>query len=427
MSQALYKIRLLYQATEVENERRVAEGQALQERKPMAGWQAEKAQFDAANNHPDSVRNRRMLLKAQVETFLGQILDTPTELGAYLHDHGGSRENLVELLENRESRQGRGKAIALTLLARLNRTAALQALDDNFKNQVGVYQVDQLRAAEAQIPEPDRADYRSLVSEGIDPAQGRRREVLRGNAQSLRQSIEPGEARSYPGSDPHSSDGYLQAGEGALHYDLMHAGVPQNVAVTESPLTARAFAGGPLLRENFTSLASGIAEKFRSGKSLATAVLGNGAHWVSLVVDHESRTVTVLDSMQGTGYFSEEEKSQLGAIFKEQVFRGDDPVPVNLVATGQQRDGNNCMIFALLNAHQVAKKANVNAYQEVTAALAGGTLQRYDDALSIGAPGAGGRVNRLAKPPAGYDSSRYRPFMEAFREKTRGLITEWGE
>ena len=85
------------------------------------------------------------------------------------------------------------------------------------------------------------------------------------------------------------------------------------------------------------------------------------------------------------------------------------------------------MIFALLNAHQVAKRADVNAYQEVTAALAGGSLRNYDDALSIGTPGEGGRVNRMAEPPASYDASRYRPFMEAFRARTRGLIAEWAE
>jgi len=384
----------------------------------LAAWNKSKADFEAAQKHPESLQQVRTKFNAQIIDALGQVLDQPGELAAYLRDHGGHPGNLEELIQNQSARTPAGlggRALALTLLARVNPKKALQAYDDqNFG----------LAGAEDVIPAEHKAEYLRLLVEARDPVKSGRRRVMRTSAQSLLAGRAVGDS---PGSD--SERGSLLAAEAVLHGDLLLADVPRGVHVALSPESVRTGHHSldvPRLRN--------LARAWReSAQGFSTAIVGDGRHWVTLVVNRDKREITVLDPMPATQYFTAEELAQLPGIYQSQgVFPGAAPVSVRLVSTGQQRDDYNCMIFALLNAHQVAKKSDVNAYQEVTAALVRGELRTYDDARAIGSSvgkfGSGGAAHRLEHPPAaGYDPSNYTPFMNAFRARTRELIREWSE
>ncbi len=364
------------------------------------------------------LKTNREIYRVQIKDFLAAILDSPHELDAYLRDHGRNRGNLQELIENKEGvKPGphlTSRLICLALLAKLSDHAAIRALENNFPENSW----DSLSQAKGDARlDGIRSELQRLLTEARDPSQKSRRVILRRNAESV-----VGSRLTEDGftSGSESESGWLLAEEGAMHYDMIHEGVVTSY-VHPTPISARVMVDGSLNSSAFIDFAAHASEEFARGKIIATGVVGSGSHWVTLVVSRHDSSIRVLDSMQSTHYFSVTELGQIVDVFKNLgVFPGSNAVKTEQIVTGQQRDGHNCMIFALLNAHQVAKKSDLNAYQEVTHALVSGKLNKYEDINKIGDSN-----ERVEIPQFVYVSETYHPFMNSFRQKTQQLIQEW--
>ncbi len=415
VSQALDQARLALAET------RAAYDQYVKDRSLRKTSPERDAYDKSQKDDPRSVLSQRLALQNHIKVLVGRILSDPGALEAYLAAHVRGRDPhearaaLNELIENKEAESPEGRIRCIVELAGIHPQAAIRAFENNFpENGWPLIErtVNGLPAASLSLEVKQR--FLALFREVQDPAQRERRVVLRRSADDIRTSREL-ERGFVLGSDRNSPDGWLLAGEGAMHYDLMHEGLHARALVFSNPETVRD--GGQLNLERFRHIGDHLSGQFAGGgKGLGTVVVGNGGHWVTLVVDRDQRSITVVDSMQNSGYFSPDELKAIQGVFQRRgLFPGTGPVRTSIIAAGQQRDGQNCMIFALLNAHQVAKRGDVNAYQEVTHAIAQGRLNSYGDIQNIG-------PERLPLPGKSYEQGLYRGFMKNFRDKTLELL-----
>ena len=363
--------------------------------------------YDA--RHPELARYAD--LQVQVGRKLNQIALDPNALNQFVLRSQVRSEQIERLDEVIQQSEGVGPLAQLSAIARMydvSPNAAFNRFLDKSPKESPSALTERIR------PLPDRAQQVLLRihAESALPKARERREILQNSAVSLftGSDVRPGSA---------SPTGWLRAEEGQLHYDLLQRNLNQQAWM--SPTVYAAKTEGRLNEESFKTIASEAGSQLQQGKSLATVVVGSGSHWVTLVLDKAHRKVTTLDPMGESSFFNPDQQRQI-ARWLEPAFGGTGSLVTELIPTRQQKDSHNCMIFSLLNAHQIAKRADREAYQEVTASLDRGALRTYDDIQRIGERGERRRI-----PGEGYDQSRYLEFMNSFRAKTLELGRQWQE
>ncbi len=351
-------------------------------------------------------------LQVQVGRKLNQIARDPIALNQFVlrsQDRSAQIERLDEVIQQSASIDPLARLSAIARMTDVSPNAAFGRFLDKFSEMSLSALTERIR------PLPVRAQqvlFRIHAEAGL-PKAWERRGILQNSAVSLftGSDLSPGSA---------SPKGWLRAEEGQLHYDLFQRNLSQQAWMSPAVYAAK-IGEGLLNEESFKTIAREAGSQLQQGKSLATVVVGSGAHWVTLVLDQAHRKVTTLDPMGESSFFKPEQQRQI-ARWLEPAFGGTGSLVTELIPTGQQRDSYNCMIFSLLNAHQIAKRADHEAYQEVTASLDRGALRTYDDIQRIGERG-----ERRPIPGEGYDQSRYLEFMNSFRAKTLELGRQWQE
>lgn len=315
-----------------------------------------------------------------------------------------SSEELLRIIETRPVDCDADFDQAIEAASRLYSNSpepAVSAFDDRFGRDWQARHPEAIRIARGRISPELRPALDNLLADINNPTLA----VKRAIKNDVRNFYEvPGAATPI---------GLMSATEGRVHYDAIQRDLPAASYMHERPFTAR-IEGHGLNIEAIDGISKLAKEQFDAGKDSATVVLGNGAHWVTLTLNRKNREIALIDSMKDSHYFSDNEQRIL-----EDIIHAHNPTftkRTRMISAEQQKDGHNCMIFALLNAHQIAKKGDTDAYQEVTASLSSKKLGTYGDIETIGSSG------RMHRPPVGYSAENYGSFMNGFRAETMRLM-----
>jgi len=134
----------------------------------------------------------------------------------------------------------------------------------------------------------------------------------------------------------------------------------------------------PADKAHLTSLANTINAAFASGKKIVVTQLANHQHAIAagFMPNGEFK---IIDSMGGTTV-------DIGAITKtlnQAHIKDQHGKPITFkgeyVNTHIQKGGVECQRFSMLYCYQMAKKCNLNAFEEVNGAFLDGKLTRYED------------------------------------------------
>ncbi|MEO5968854.1 MAG: hypothetical protein ABIQ95_02920, partial [Bdellovibrionia bacterium] len=220
----------------------------------------------------------------------------------------------------------------------------------------------------------------------------------------------------YAGSS--TAEGLMYLPEARLHYPFLVKLLSKSTGYFHhNAMVPGMFNPGANGPQDLTEL---LIEKFSKGVTVVSMIFGVPNHYVVLAIQADGR-IRFIDSL-ATGYepLTEGQKANLlntlksARILKE---NGEAVVfqEIEEIYAGQQKDGSNCLIFATLNAFQIARKGAIEGYQEVTASLSADRLSTYYDLTKIGDEAT------LEVPDYGPDQS-YHDFMLSFRNKTQQLI-----
>lgn len=207
--------------------------------------------------------------------------------------------------------------------------------------------------------------------------------------------------------------------------------------------------------DDLLDISKKVLRAFDDGKKVVSFVVQGGGHYTSIAIDRDTQKIVLVDSGvnidTGISAFLDSPNDRLKRALIKSLNEVSGRMDMRLsfssnkiesVATGQQAGDENCGIFALLNAHQMAKKADVQAYQEVTAALASGTLKSYSDIGKIGEVEYQGRKRLKYSPYNQYTVDRFRAetklsyvgpahsngvylnFANDFRKETQTLLSD---
>jgi hypothetical protein len=178
-------------------------------------------------------------------------------------------------------------------------------------------------------------------------------------------------------------------------------------------------------------LAPLILEKFNEPSlKVFTVIIGDGkAHFASLALDRSGRIVIIDSSFWASFGFQilgKQDREALAQTLNLNAERVGTPIQFQTpeyLSGFQQRENYNCLIFSILNTHQIAKRGSLEAYREVSQALEWGLLHNYEDLFQIGEESSFTQEVHRIWSPSNWRS--YGSFMKSFREKTQELLEEY--
>lgn len=177
----------------------------------------------------------------------------------------------------------------------------------------------------------------------------------------------------------------------------------------------------PAEEKDCTVLTNALKASFAAGKKMVIAQVGTSDHAVALgimvngqfkIIDSTYQTVVDIEALTKVINQANIKNNQGKTI----AFEGE------YVRTSLQR-GLECYRFSMLYCYQLAKKLDLEAYQEVNGAFLDGRLKTYEDHKNIG---GSRRVKDLINIKThAYD---YRPFMDSWALRICGFkVNKWQE
>ncbi len=144
--------------------------------------------------------------------------------------------------------------------------------------------------------------------------------------------------------------------------------------------------------QNLDTIVMEVEKQFHLGKKIYSTILGSIGHFVTLTIDNEGN-VTIIDSNNTTPsqLGKDERTALLQALNSQKITIYDSTKPIEFrfnkdVRAQQQKADNDCLIYSMLNASQIAKEGNINGYKTVTSFLNSGKIGKYEDYKQIGDP-----------------------------------------
>ncbi|EFB40670.1 hypothetical protein pah_c197o056 [Parachlamydia acanthamoebae str. Hall's coccus] len=170
-------------------------------------------------------------------------------------------------------------------------------------------------------------------------------------------------------------------------------------------------------KEDFILLKQTLTAAFATGKDMVVVRFSNHIHTVAAGFCSDGR-FKIIDSMSHPIFNVKKfttKLNQLGitdAQGKRVNFHGE------YINTKIQRGGHECVRFAMLYCHQMAKKNDLEAYQEVNGAFCEGKLTQFEDYERIDGS------SKIKKIDA--NRSIYTNFMKSWAYRTVGLrVNSW--
>ncbi len=144
--------------------------------------------------------------------------------------------------------------------------------------------------------------------------------------------------------------------------------------------------------QNLDTIVVEIEKQFHLGKKIYSTILGKIGHFVTLAINSEGK-VTIIDSNNSTQpqLGKDERAALLQALNSQKIIISDATKPIEFrfnkdIRAQQQKADNDCLIYSMLNASQIAKEGNISGYKSVTSFLNSGKIGKYEDYKQIGNP-----------------------------------------
>lgn len=170
--------------------------------------------------------------------------------------------------------------------------------------------------------------------------------------------------------------------------------------------------------EGINTLKDILIAAFATNKELVVGRFGNHFHAITVAVKSNGE-FRIIDSMLDNAVNLDNIINQLNdASIKDSQgkkihFTG------TYINTRIQKTGSECMRFATLYAYQIAKKRDLDAFEEVNGAFAHGQLQRFEDYSTIDG------THRM-RDASSLSPEHYLPFMQSWGYRALGFrVNRW--
>ncbi|MBA2369690.1 MAG: hypothetical protein H0V82_11795 [Candidatus Protochlamydia sp.] len=159
-----------------------------------------------------------------------------------------------------------------------------------------------------------------------------------------------------------------------------------------------------------------LASAFGLGKQMVLVPLVNSVHCITAGFCSDG-TVKLIDSMNSSILDVDDLINQLNSEKIKNVDGHSILFHGEYVNTNIQKGGNQCIRFSTLYCYNMAKKRDLNAYEEVNGAFASGNLKIFDDYKQMD---GGSRIADM-KP---FSIDIYLEFMRSWAYRTQGILVD---